>query len=105
FAANNLLPARLGELVRPWALGVSEKISRSSVFATVIVERVVDMFCILVFLGVSLILHPAPPVIQNAGLAALAVNLVLLIGLVLIERNPAHADRLAAWFSRVLPPK
>jgi len=105
FAANNLLPARLGELVRPWALGTSEKISRSSVFATVIVERVVDMFCILVFLGVSLILHPAPPVIQNAGLAALVVNLLLLIGLVVIERNPAHADRLAAWFQRVLPPK
>ena len=105
FAANNLLPARLGELVRPWALGASEKISRSSVFATVIVERVVDMFCILVFLGVSLILHPAPPVIQNAGLGALVVNLLLLIGLVVIERNPAHADRLAAWFQRVLPPK
>jgi len=44
FAANNLLPARLGELVRPWALGASERISRSSVFATVIVERVIDMF-------------------------------------------------------------
>ena len=34
FMANNLLPARLGELVRPWALGTSEKVSRSSVFAT-----------------------------------------------------------------------
>ena len=103
FAANNLLPARLGELVRPWALGTTERISRSSVFATVIVERVVDMFCILVFLGIALILHPAPPVIQNAGLAALLTNLVLLIALVLIERNPAHADRLAGWIEHRLP--
>ncbi|MEP7028806.1 MAG: lysylphosphatidylglycerol synthase transmembrane domain-containing protein [Candidatus Eisenbacteria bacterium] len=105
FAANNLLPARLGELVRPWALGASERISRSSIFATVIVERVVDMFCILVFLGIALLLHPAPPVIRNAGLAALVVNLGLLVVLVAIERSPAHADRLAAWMQRVLPPK
>lgn len=104
FMANNLLPARLGELVRPWALGKREKISRSSVLATVIVERVVDMFCVLVFLGIALLLHPAPPLIRRAGLLALVVNLALLVGLILIERNPAQADRLAAWSQRALPP-
>jgi uncharacterized protein (TIRG00374 family) len=104
FMANNLLPARLGELVRPWALGTRERVSRSSVFATVIVERVVDMFCILVFLGLALLLHPAPPVIRNAGFGALVVNLALLVGLVAIERNPAQADRLAAWCASHLPP-
>jgi len=103
FMANNLLPARLGELVRPWALGTRERVSRSSVFATVIVERVVDMFCILVFLGIALLLHPAPPVIRNAGIGALLVNLALLVGLVLIERNPAHSDRLADWCAARLP--
>jgi len=103
FMANNLLPARLGELVRPWALGTRERVSRSSVFATVIVERVVDMFCILVFLGLALLLHPAPPVIRNAGFGALLVNLAMLVGLVAIERNPAHADRLAAWCASRLP--
>src|SRR5206468_3477438 len=40
FAANNLLPARLGEFVRAWAIGRSERISRSAAFATVVVERV-----------------------------------------------------------------
>ena len=105
FAANNLLPARLGELVRPWALGKSERISRSSVFATVIVERVVDMFCILVFLAVALMLHPAPAVIRDAGLTALALNLALLVALIGIERSPAHADRLAGWLQRKLPAK
>jgi len=103
FAANNLLPARLGELVRPWALGASERISRSSVFATVIVERVIDMFCILVFLGVVLLLHPAPPIIQKAGLAALGANLALLVALLLIERKPAHAEALARFLESRLP--
>lgn len=103
FMANNLLPARIGELVRPWTLGTTEKVSRSSVLATVIVERVVDMFCVLVFLGVALLLHPAPPVIRNAGFGALLANLVLLIALVAIERNPAHADRLARTCEQKLP--
>ncbi|MGH7726806.1 MAG: lysylphosphatidylglycerol synthase transmembrane domain-containing protein [Candidatus Eiseniibacteriota bacterium] len=103
FAANNLLPARLGELVRPWAIGRRERISRSSAFATVIVERVVDMFAILVLLGISLGLHPFPRVIKEAGFVALAINLGLLFFLIAIERNPAQAERFADWIARKLP--
>ena len=103
FAANNLLPARLGELVRPWALGSSERISRSSAFATIIVERVVDMFCILLLFAFALVLHPFPRMVQDAGLAALAANMLLLALLVAIERNPAHAERTAAWVERRAP--
>jgi len=103
FAANNLLPARLGEVVRPWALGASERISRSSAFATVIVERVIDMFCILLLLGVALVLHPFPPRVQEAGVVALLMNLGLLIALILIERKPEVAERLAQWLGGHLP--
>ena len=103
FAANNLLPARLGELVRPWALGTSERISRSSAFATIIVERVVDMFCILLLFAVALALHPFPKMVQDAGLAALGVNVVLLALLMSIERSPAQAERAAAWVERRAP--
>ena len=104
FAANNLLPARLGELVRPWAIGTRERISRSSAFATIIVERVVDMFCILLLFGFALVLHPFPQMVQDAGIAALVVNLLLLLLLVAIERNPAHAEHFAAWVERRAPP-
>jgi uncharacterized protein (TIRG00374 family) len=103
FAANNLLPARLGELVRPWAIGSREKISRSSAFATIIVERVVDMFCVLILFGIALVLHPFPRMVQDAGVAALGVNLLLLLALVAIERNPAQAERAAAWVERRAP--
>jgi uncharacterized protein (TIRG00374 family) len=103
FAANNLLPARLGELVRPWALGSSERISRSSAFATIIVERVVDMFCVLLLFAFALVLHPFPLRVQQAGLLAFAVNLVLFGLLVVIERNPAQGERLAGWVERRAP--
>ncbi len=42
YLANNLLPARLGELVRSHLLGDREGVSRTTVFGTVIVERVID---------------------------------------------------------------
>lgn len=103
FAANNLLPARVGELVRPWTLGTTERISRSSAFATIIVERVVDMFCILFLFAFALMMHPFPGRVQEAGVAALLANLLLLALLVAIERNPAHAERLAEWVERRAP--
>ena len=40
---NNILPARLGELVRSHYLGDREGISRTSALGTVVVERVVDL--------------------------------------------------------------
>ena len=48
FMANNLLPLRLGEFVRAWALGRREHMSKSTVFATVGVERVLDMLTLLI---------------------------------------------------------
>ena len=43
YLANNILPARLGELVRSHYLGDREGISRASALGTVVVERVVDL--------------------------------------------------------------
>ena len=51
FMANNVLPFRLGEFVRAWALARREKCSTTMVLATVVVERVVDMLDLLAILG------------------------------------------------------
>ena len=58
FMANNVLPFRLGEFVRPWALARREKLSKSTLFATVVVERAIDMVTLLVIFGLSLLVHP-----------------------------------------------
>ena len=53
--ANNILPARIGELVRAFILGDREKISKTASLATLVVERLFDGFSILLlFLGVLL---------------------------------------------------
>ena len=44
FMANNVLPARMGEFVRAYALGRSESLSTPLSFATIVLERVFDGF-------------------------------------------------------------
>jgi uncharacterized protein (TIRG00374 family) len=61
FMANNVLPARMGEFVRAYIIGGSERISKSASFATVVVERLFDGLTVLGLLTVVLIFVPFPP--------------------------------------------
>ncbi|MGH7741734.1 MAG: lysylphosphatidylglycerol synthase transmembrane domain-containing protein, partial [Candidatus Eiseniibacteriota bacterium] len=58
FMTNNVLPFRLGELVRPWVLARREHLSKTTLLATVVVERAVDMLTLLAILGVALAVYP-----------------------------------------------
>ena len=53
YMANNLLPARLGELVRAYYLARREPVTGSSALATVAVERVYDGLTLLAWVGVA----------------------------------------------------
>lgn len=55
FAANFVLPARLGELVRASTLGRAEKLSVSATFGTIVVERLFDGFTLLLILLIGLL--------------------------------------------------
>ena len=54
YAANNVLPARLGEIVRAQAIGKKCQISRSLALASIFVERVFDglVLTCLLYLGI-----------------------------------------------------
>jgi uncharacterized protein (TIRG00374 family) len=58
--ANMILPLRLGEIVRAVVLGHRERIDKSAVFATVVVDRLLDGFTILLILGLILLIAPLP---------------------------------------------
>ncbi|PKB70764.1 MAG: hypothetical protein BZY87_09610 [SAR202 cluster bacterium Io17-Chloro-G6] len=53
YMANNLLPIRLGEVVRSYLLARQEKLSTSSALATIAVERVYDGITLLAFAALS----------------------------------------------------
>lgn len=109
FMANNLLPLRLGEFVRAWALGRHENLSKTMVFATVVVERVVDMITLLAIFGMTLVVHPIAENTEagrltraGAGVLVMAsVGLTLFV--VVIERNPVLMQRVVGWLSGFVP--
>ncbi len=58
YMANNLLPMRVGELVRSYYLGEREGISKTSALVTIFVERVFDALTLLFFLAVVALFVP-----------------------------------------------
>lgn len=53
-AANNVLPLRVGDLLRAVTFSSQLKIRSSDIFATMIIERLLDLLVIFAFLGGSL---------------------------------------------------
>jgi uncharacterized protein (TIRG00374 family) len=51
FGASVVLPARVGEVLRPYLLARREQLSATAVFATIVIERVLDLATVLLFLG------------------------------------------------------
>ena len=49
-----ILPLRAGEFIRPWVLSQNNKISFTRAFASIVVERVFDVFCLLILFALFL---------------------------------------------------
>ena len=81
YAANNVLPARLGELVRSHYLGDREKISRASTLGTVVVERVVDIAVLVAIAALAILVLHVRGVVASAILLGLAVTGLLVVAL------------------------
>lgn len=110
--ANNLIPARAGELARAYVLGVRERISKSTVLGTIAVDRLFDgvtlvpmMFIVAAFAGKDVTF----PVgfgksLSFAGLSAVmavlfGAALAVLFALAFSERGQAALHRLIHRFA------
>ena len=109
FMANNVLPLRLGEIVRPWALARRADLPRSRLFATVVVERAVDMITLLAILGIALLIHPISAATEagrmvRAGAGVLvATCIALTLFVIALERQPRLAHSAVGLVSAPLP--
>ncbi len=112
WASNNVLPFRVGEIVRPYVLGKREGIEVSASFATVVVERVIDGLSLVFILAVFFLLQDihgrAGHDIALVGYIAGGIFLVLLTGLLLFEYRKPWFARIFRWTTaplrRVSPP-
>jgi uncharacterized protein (TIRG00374 family) len=102
YLANNVLPARLGELVRSHFLGDREGISRTTTLGTVVVERVIDTTMVVAIAAVAILVLNVRGVITSAVTIGAAVVAILLVGLIFgiaAHRLPG-ATAVARWAAR-----
>jgi len=112
YMANNLLPVRLGELVRSYYLSRREDVNASSALATIAVERVYDGITLLAFAALSapwlLLLGEfdgSPGVSRTTGIvfmvAAITAFAILLTLFTLLGSSPTFASRMERWLDIV----
>jgi uncharacterized protein (TIRG00374 family) len=111
FAANMVLPARLGEVVRPALLSRQRKLPFTACLASVVFERILDMGSVIFFLVLAVWEGPpagsAAPrpfrvLIPTAVTAGAALLLLSILAFLIVFRRAA-AERLAATLIRLLP--
>ncbi len=82
--AIGVLPARLGEFVRPYLVKQQSGVRMSATMATVVLERVFDLLTLMIFLFVVLVKISLPPEIFKAGIIMLTISLTGLTVLIIL---------------------
>ena len=102
-AANNVLPARTGEIVRAVLLKRQRGVSGFAVLATILVERILDGLVLAIFLAVTIALAGGTTALQVFA-ALVGGTFVLLTAIVaLLAMRPAIGERLIAFALRFVP--
>lgn len=105
--ANNLLPARLGEIARAWVIGEKAGISKTSSFATIVVERVFDGFTVIFFLIIVLLfgkLDISDHMIKVAY-AGVSFYILAIVFLAMLRFNRARTFSIVKAMTTRLPAK
>ena len=112
FAATSLLPARAGEVIRPYFLARHEQMSATGAFATIIVERLLDTITVLILLASYVFVFGRDVAFTNpvgfkavkwAGASAGAIAFTALIVLFVLAKDPARLRRTIERLARVVP--
>jgi len=95
YLANNVLPARLGELVRVHVLGERTAMSRSTILGTVVVERIVDTAVVVAIASGAIVVLSVRGVVASAVWVGLAITGFLAVAVVvaLAAHRLPGADR------------
>lgn len=114
YMANNLLPLRMGEVVRSYYVGQREGVSKTAALVTIFIERLLDALTLLLFVMIIAVFVPltglAEAFGQRASLpwpllaAAMSLPFVAAFGfLALVGYAPTKVRAVTAYLIRPLP--
>lgn len=113
-----VLPARAGELIRAYLLGKKFNMSFASSLATIVVERLFDLVCLLVLFSWILVFHgeifetdiawsgiSIRDLAFQFGLASVVLVVGLIVFIYLLTFHNERAMKLVHWLTRPFPDK
>jgi uncharacterized protein (TIRG00374 family) len=103
YGANTVTPAHLGEFLRAYVLSKKRKISMGSTFATIVIERVIDVFTLLLLMCLVILIHPFPDWVVKSGYIMLAMTLGLLLLLIFFKKSDSKAQAFLRALLRLFP--
>jgi uncharacterized protein (TIRG00374 family) len=114
FAASAVLPARAGELLRPYILARQEGLSATATFATIILERVLDLVAVLALLAVYVVWLDADltgrdtmlfQAVRLGGLVTAPASLAVLVVMFVMAGQPDRLHALVLGIEHFVPGK
>lgn len=120
YMANDILPARIGELVRAYILSLREKVTKTATLATIVVERIFDGITMIGFAAGAVLYiiltdndalitgedHKLGTFLTNLQVPAIVITiifLVLLIVFLVIAASRARMEKVINTALRFLP--
>lgn len=112
FAASAVLPARAGEVIRPYLLARQEGLKATAAFATIVVERILDLVAVLLLLLAFLLwFDPGVEARDSRVFGAIRFGSLMMApvaaaALLLMFFMAGHPERLHGWLLKaeaVLP--
>lgn len=103
YMANDVLPARLGELVRAYVLGEQEGVPKTTTLGTIVVERMFDGIAMLIFVMLVALSVPLNAQILQIFRAAALVFIGALIVLFVIGSSRSRALAVIERVEQILP--
>ena len=100
FTATNLLPGRLGEVLRPYLIARVEPVTTPAALATILIERLLDVAAIMLLFGVFLAKTSATVGHDVKWVGAVAAATAI-AALVLLIFGAGYPDTLRRWSDAV----
>lgn len=105
FMANMVLPLRMGEVIRPVLVSRRERLPLSGVLASVVLERIFDMFTILLLFGISASIVSVSDQVRQWGWRLMELATTVGATIALIRWQEELALGVCRRVADLLPPK
>lgn len=103
YMANIFMPAHLGEFLRAYVLSKKRALSMSATFATIVMERIIDILSLLLLMVLTIFVYPFPDWVSKSGYIMFAVTLGLFAFLVLLKLYAEQTLRIVRPLLRPFP--